>query len=549
MIHTVSQVDLHAPTLWRQTTRADGLSLRLRGHVFGGGFAQDIGTDVKGAHDESLGAVARATDGLFAAIVEDGTSVFAAVDRVGSIPLFYGWDGERWHVSDNGGALARDLGLGTDDVNPDGALALAMAGYTIGTDTLYRSLKVLTPGEAVILGPGQDERRITYDLYSAWEVEDHPDEVLGAELARVTLSILEKMMRAVEGRTIVVPLSAGLDSRLIVSGLRHLGYDNVKCFSYGLDGNHEAEAAKHIAKKLGYPWRFVPYRQSEMQAFFSSQDHANYLRFADTCTNIAFEQDLPAVRALQKDGYIPPDAVMVNGNSGDFISGNHILAPLKTLRTDLTPDQRGALIVESMIKKHFRLWDVLATEDNDARIKLRLTREIVGPLDDAVGLHGVYELREFHDRQSKYVISGQRVYDYAGLDWRLPLWDCDYLDFWRTVPLSAKVGQGLYKAMLHRENWGGVWRGAEWDFPQTIVPKWIRLPRLILKALHAPLGREAWHRFEKRFLGYWMEPLQGQAFLPYTQVAMDRRGARHMVAWRGEMLLRGKGLDLHGRPL
>ena len=54
------------------------------------------------------------------------------------------------------------------------------------------------------------------------------------------------------------------------------------------------------------------------------------------------------------------------------------------------------------------------------------------------------------------------------------------------------------------------------------------------------------NRFEKRFLGYWMEGLQGQAMVPYGKVALDRRGARHMVAWHTQAYLLSKGVDWRG---
>lgn len=427
-----------------------------------------------------------------------------------------------------------------------------MAGYTIGRDTLYPALRSLAAGQAVLLGPGSEETLIVYDRYSAWEIEDREDAALERQLADVTLGILEKMACSADQRLIVVPLSAGLDSRLIASGLKHLGYTNVRCFSYGIPGNHEAEAARQIAEKLDYPWRFVPYTVPGMKAFFASEDHAAYLSFADSCTSVPFEQDLPAIRVLQRDGYIPPDGILVNGNSGDFISGNHILGRLRQPVTDLSPEQRRKLVLETMVRKHFRLWGALATPDNDDLVRTRLEREIDAAgavFEDPAAVHGVFEYLEHQDRQSKYVISGQRIYEYAGHDWRLPLWDCAYLDFWRTVPLRAKAGQSLYRAMLHGRNWAGVWQGREWQFPQTVVPAWLRLPRLALKALHAPLGREAWHQFERRYLRYWMGNLMGSTIHPYLHVASDRRGARHGLAWLDEAYLRRKGLDWDGRML
>ena len=41
----------------------------------------------------------------------------------------------------------------------------------------------------------------------------------------------------------------------------------------------------------------------------------------------------------------------------------------------------------------------------------------------------VYEILEYENRQCKYVINGQRLYEYFKYEWRLPLWDNLYLDF------------------------------------------------------------------------------------------------------------------------
>ena len=537
---------LCAPDLWRSNEFGSALPMQVRGYLFNKAMVRNQVARIGSLTEKSFGDLVQSIDGHFALVSISDETAFVAVDRVRSIPMFYAWDGHRWVISDNANALIDRFKWGNEDRNPDAARALAMSGYTIGSDTLYQPLKTLTPGQAVILKPDGQDHIIQYNRYSAWDVVEVSQEDALETLTRTTLSILEKLARSVDGRPIFVPLSAGLDSRLIVSGLRHLGVENVKCFSYGIPVNHESQAGEKISRDLGYSWRFVPYTIPKMRAFFASEDHANYLQHADTGTNVPFEQDLPAIRALEEQGYLSKDGVIVNGNSGDFISGGHIPKVFGHLAPDATKDQNLDLVIQSQIQKHYRLWEDLDQDGFNAQIRTRLQDQAQGLPLETRGLHGVYEFLELVNRQSKYVISGQRIYDYAGYDWRLPLWDTEYLNFWQGMPYRFKANQSLYKAMLLKNNWGNVWGDPSYHFPQKTAPSWIRVPRFLLKVAHAPVGAKQWHKFEKRYLTYWMEPLQAQAVVPYSTVAKDRRGARHMVSWHTEKYLNKKGLSWRG---
>lgn len=540
---------------WRRL-RHGAVDLWFKGYLYGReaeGLARGLGAWAARPDSDDLAAWLLGLDGHFAIAATAPGWTLAAVDRVRSIPLFYGRDGGAYVISSNAPGLCRSLGLGLADIDSDAALALAMAGYTIGTDTLYRGLEQLGPGQFLLIDADGKALCRRYHRYEPWRVTETDGPALKDRLAGVTLGILRKVIESAAGRTILVPLSAGLDSRLVVSGLANLGYRNVKCFAYGLLGNHEAEASRRIAAHLGFDWRFVRFTLKQQRAYFLSALHRDYLAFADSCCSCPFAQDLPAVHALSAQGYIPDDAILVNGNSGDFISGNHILSPLHRPRPDLDASARRALILRALIGRHFRLWEGLGTPENDERIRSRLLQELARHgLDagDPETAHGIYEFLEFQDRQCKYVITGQRIYEFLGLDWRLPLWDGEYLDFWQGVPLSAKVEQRLYRATLAERNWGGVWRGRAWIFPRRVSPRWMRHGlRPLFKALHAPLGRRRWHRFERQYLQYWMDLLCNSAIVPYGRVFRDRRGARHFVSWHTEVYLRDKGLGFDGRPL
>lgn len=548
-VRSPAVIDLAPEDGWR-SLRLDTVAVHLFGHIFDQDDAA-VASAIRSARGDPdrLAAALLDCDGHFALMAQGPGWVLAAVDRVRSTPLLLAPHADPVVVGPRAERVIARAGVdtGPQGIDPAGALALAMAGYTIGGDTLYAGLRQLRAGEAMLWRTGAAPRAIRYHRYAPWLAGSADPADLAAGLCDLTLAILDKHRRSVAGRTIAVPLSAGMDSRLIVSGLAELGHRDVRCFSYGLPGNHEAVAARGIAARLGYPWTFVPLSVARQRAFFAGDTYRGYLAHADCCSAAPFPQDQLAILDLLASGWLPRDAVVANGNSGDFISGGHIPPALASAASGDAGAADKSRILAIHLDKHYRLWRALDVPANRRVLEPRLSREWddAGAADGAP--HGLAEFLEFQDRQAKYVISGQRTYEYFGLDWRLPLWDCRYLDFWSGVPLAAKQGQRLYREMLMAADWGGVWR----DRPvnaKTVRPGWIVPLRLAAKALHAPLGRDRWHRFERRWLQYWMDTTCASAVVPYRAYVRDCRGHRHGISWHTERYLAGKGLTYDGRP-
>lgn len=494
----------------------------------------------------SIGRFLEGLDGHFAFAATGPSWGLAAVDAVRSIPLGWSRVGDAWVVHDQAEALRRRAALGEAHLNGDAALAIAMAGYTVDVATLYHGLHQLGPGECVVFAGAAAPLRHRYYCYRPWRA-DKPayDEARARKaLAERTLEIVDGMMKSIAGRELVVPLSAGRDSRLIVSAARHLGYRNVRCFAYGRSGNFESVASEAIAARLNYPWRFVASGTRFMRRYLASERHRGYMLFADTLQSAPFIQDLPQVAHLKATGFIPDDAVLCNGNSGDYISGAHVVPAMRREAPGLSAEERRRRISDSLVAKHFALWRDLATPANRLRISAMLQASIAragGELGDPRDDYGLYEYAEFQDRQCKFVVTGQRIYEFLGHEWRLPLWAKSYLDFWEAVPLAGKAEQSLYASMLAAENWGGVWSGIPVN-RKTIRPQWLRPIRLAAKLAVAPFGRDRWHRFERRFFQYWMSPTGATAIVPYLRAASDRRGARHGMAWLAENYLARHGI-------
>ena len=534
---------------WRRC-EMQGLTLWLKGYL-NGDSAEDLARRLESLPCEEWTQAAAGLDGHFSLVAAQDDTVFAAVDRIASIPVFYGFDGTAWRVDGNARRLA--AGLGATRVNPDAGLALAMSGATIGRAMLFDGIEALGAGEAVLFRPGREPRRQRTYLYMphAEESSSADDPEMRRRLADVTMGIFEKMVASLEGRAVAVPLSAGLDSRLAACALKELGVENVTCFSYGRRGNFEAEGARRVAAKLGYDWIFVEHTPRQQAATFASEECLAFEAFADSLNAIPFHQDFFAVGRLKEEGKIPQEAAIVNGQSGDYIAGNHIPPSLCAVAENLSEEARWARITDTLLDKHYDLWKVLRTPQNESKIA-RLLREEMEAEGSGLGKpendFALYEMSEYLNRQVKYVVAGQRSYEWHGYDWRLPLWDNDFLNFWKAAPLAAKAGRRLFRETFAECNWGGVW-GGEWGFPQTVTPAWLRPVRFAAKLMHAPLGRARWHRFEKRYFNWAMDEVCNYAVTPYGRVARDRRGHRNAVSWQAEKYLAKKGLGLDGLPL
>jgi asparagine synthase (glutamine-hydrolysing) len=551
--HEAATIVIRPEFGWRRVAPSGGIELMTKGY----GRIEDARALATLAELRAAPTVAALSDlllgldGHFALAGSGPGWAFAAVDRVRSIPLAWASDTDGWVVDDQAERLRRRVRAQEPD--PGAALALGMAGYTIDAATLFRGIHQLGPGEFVLFSGDAAPQRHRYYCYRPWRADKPAYDPAAARkaLAETTLALIDKTMKGIGDRPLVVPLSAGRDSRLIVSAAHHLGYRNIRCFAYGHAGGHEAAASRAIAERLNLPWRFVPVRSRTMRDYFRGETHASYSAFADTLQSAPFVQDLVQVAALKAEGFIPDDAVLCNGNSGDYISGAHIVPEMTVPAPGLSDDERLRRVVAALFKKHFGLWASLQTAANRQRIERQLLASLQragatpgDPADD----YGLYEYAEFQDRQCKYVITGQRIYEFLGHEWRLPLWDQAYLDFFERIPLAGKARQRLYADMLAAENWGGVWH----DVPvnaKTVRPHWLRPVRMLAKLAHAPLGRDAWHRFERRYLQYWMSEGGQSLVAPYRAVARDRRGARHAIAWLTEDYLGRHGMNHAGGPL
>ncbi len=519
---------------WKRLN-SDNTNLWFKGHIYSHSLEDLLNIFKEIKHNEIFDFM-RLIDGNFALIFQRTDLTFIAVDKIRSTPIFFTVIDNDYYIDQKPINLINKKNF-QKKINEDAKLELSMSGFTIGNKTIYKDLHTLKAGEAVIFR-NNGYKYIQYHKYFSEISNDSFDENIKS-LTNLTLKIFKKMLSQINNRQIIVPLSGGNDSRLVVSLLKHLNVKNVKCYTYGTPGNYETKVAQLISKKLGYDWIFIPLTYKSEKKFFQSQDFKKFLDFSETFCSVPYIQSLSTIKYLIKKNWIESDAIFINGGAGDFISGGHINIDLKNNIKVKNSKLRFNNLLDQILIKHFSLWGYLKNKKNISIIKKNLSYEFNKSLisfEDPSRDHLIYEYSGFIDRQSKYVVNGQRIYEYYGYDWRLPLWDQDYLNFWRKLPLDHKFRQKLYLEMLRYNNFGGVWRSNIYINKKTIVPKWVIPLRFICKipfSIFGKLGKKAWKQFDINFFKYFTSIPHTWEMFNYIRVVKDIfKKPRNSVSWQ-----------------
>ena len=443
----------------RSDLRADGWTtehdVSVRGRAFADGallgsdaIAERFAEAVCG--DEPLvavAAVATELEGFFAAVVSGpNNESYLVADRARSIPLYYATDGSV--VSDRG-RVVRDAVGGTR--NPTTESEFLLNRYVTGSETIWERVRSTSPGEVVHIDDDSVTRRQYYDYWPDAADEGSDDDApkrlsVGFETA------LDRLQTVADGRPVVVPLSGGYDSRLVAAGLVERGHEVIG-FTFGRSGHPDVEVSREVADRLGIQWEFCPYNEAMWREWYHGDVGAGYRKRAFSGDALPFIAEGPAVHRLVADGRIPAEALVCPGHTvatpservpafvGEGVGDDGARA------IEPTVDALVAYILDT----HYDLWAWESERFRGAAAD-RIRRGLLGDRPASAvsapeSAAAAYERWEWTGRMATFTNGDLRLYEDAGLDWWLPLWDPAYVEAWRRVPLAARRGKGAHAAL------------------------------------------------------------------------------------------------------
>ncbi len=395
--------------------------------------------------------------GNFAIVVETDDWIFGLVDRIAGFQIFYRNTPTGCILSNSPRRL---LSEGQERFTSDlsSITELKMAGYLTNNKTMDKNIFYLCAGEMLLCNKKSHRYKINnYFKFYSPRVREKSDALLIKELDDVTNLIIQRNIKDSHGKTIWVPLSGGLDSRLIVCKLKQLGCDNFRTYSYGVPGNFDALRAKKIASILGVQWEFISTTPLEAREYFLSQDRKEYWTFSDCMSVVPNLHGMFALKKLIESGQMKPGDVVINGQSGDFVTGQHIPILKKS-------SANNEVLINNILKKHYSLREDMCEEEMSIELMRDKIKESLGEHQNVTSYQELaksYEYWEWKERQTKRVVNGQHNYDYFKLNWELPLWDLEYLEFWVDLPLHQKIDRRLFVKYLNEMNFYNLFNGTD----------------------------------------------------------------------------------------
>lgn len=383
---------------------------------------------------------AQAQEGNWGAVILREGSALLISDQARSIPLVY-------LRTESGYEIASDINAIIDThpnltLNSLAATEFRHFGYVIGEDTLIEGVK--SAPFACILELKADGSAATTPLISCVRAQQ------GSELARIaqlsTDEFLElfhaKLLQAFKftlqvaaGRQLLIPLSGGADSRLLLAVLKELEADNVLCFTYGQPDSKEALISKSVAEGLGFKWIFVELNAVEMQRAWANAE--GFLKANWGGQSLPHIQDWYALTQLVQHPQVDSDAIVLPGHT---IVGNE--------HDEWVCDPAIALSTRDLVKIFIEHHGVLQGKPKQAEIPYTISKLAALFAQYRTGDYAENRLETLvavnvSERQAKYISNSVQAYQYFGFNWAFPMYDREVWDVWINAPQQFHDGARL----------------------------------------------------------------------------------------------------------
>ena len=160
-------------------------------------------------------------EGHFAIVIKKQNFLYAVTDNVSSIPIFYYEDKKDIVFSNSSNYLVKKFNKKLNIIKKQFQPFL-YSGYTIGKDTLFDKIKFLSSGQSLLIN---SNKKFMKQIYIILIKKLTSIKKLQKKLFLLIKKIFLDLIKSLKNRQVVISLSAGYDSRLVLSMLKELNYE------------------------------------------------------------------------------------------------------------------------------------------------------------------------------------------------------------------------------------------------------------------------------------------------------------------------------------
>lgn len=372
--------------------------------------------------------------GDFSIIIHSTTMACIAVSHTRLYPLFYRFVNNDWHITDNPAILHQKA----DVISPEACRQYLYTGAPLAGNTLVEGLKQGKPA-SITLFENQYVTELSFSPYGAPIATPLLTKTLANTAFEKVLNIVfKRVINSVENRQVVVPLSGGYDSRLVLAMLHKMGVKNILCYTVGKHNPSEQGIAKQVAAALQVPLYHIDYRDARYR--MQQNQSEEFGRFVDAIGadgNFMWLFEYNAILWLKQQGILQDNAVFIPGHVGDFYAGSH-LRKLGIKEKESLQGIRRKLVLHAF-EYGKPCWNTAFCAD----IKKALQNLPHHQSSWMVAMQFIAENRLAHQ-----ILNSARVYEFLGYKVLLPLCDVDFIQFFSRLPFAALCEPSFYEEYL-----------------------------------------------------------------------------------------------------
>lgn len=378
-------------------------------------------------------------NGFYSIVVDDDDQTFIASDRMRTGPVFYASTDDEFLIADDCGWLLERMS--NTHLSALSELEYERSRFVTGPNTLYKQISQLQSGEIVILDKLESAIETYQHHVHTTSDEKYDPEEIKEEFTSVLDSAFNRVIRAAQGRQIVVPLSGGYDSRLIALMLKRSGYENVITYSDKSSGSENAKIAEKVANNLELPWTTVELTHSDWRSFYNSKRWDEYFEKSGYLGSLPIPTHLFTLKQLIEENKISQNAVVLPGHSA--LDTMKATPPKLEEKDSIDINKLTSQIVDQHYKYNTHIQ--IPTEKLADKVSKSIRMNTPDSPKSSVEAFERWRLKE---RRTKLIVNGNRPFDFVGLDWWIPLEDKKVYQFWRDVPIEQKRHRSFYESYI-----------------------------------------------------------------------------------------------------